>query len=148
MLEGNRTLFQEILAVLEAEMECAESLEATTSEIQSLIDHDQYEQMRDRLSVRGEVFDMMISLDRQMQTLVEKRVPGSDIEEWQTVQAMGEKVRNLMIAIMQMDATNKDLLIRKKEEINCELQKLQTEKKGIKGYAQAYSPSHLIQIKG
>ena len=148
MLESNRILFQEIVAILAAEMDCAESLEATTREVRQLMDHDQFDQMRDRLNARGEVFDMMISLDRQLRVLVEKRVKETDFEEWQAVRELAEKVRNLMISIMQMDAANEKLIIKKKDEVHHELQKLFAEKKGIKGYAQKQTNNHLIHAKG
>jgi regulator of replication initiation timing len=148
MLESNRILFQEIIAILAAEMDCAESLEATTREVRHLMDHDQFDQMRDRLNARGEVFDMMISLDRQLRVLVEKRVQGTDLDEWQAIRTTAEKLRNLMISIMQMDAANEKQIIKKKDDVHHELQKLFAEKKGIKGYAKMQTDNHLIHAKG
>ena len=148
MLESNQILFQEIVAVLTAEMECAQSLEATTREVRHLMDHGQFDQMRDRLNARGEVFDMMISLDRQLRVLVEKRNKGTNFEEWQAIRALAEKVRNLMISIMQMDAVNEKQIIKKKDEVHHELQKLFAEKKSIKGYGKKQTNNHLIHAKG
>lgn len=148
MYQDNHILYQEIVDILTAEMKCAESLFATTKEIQSLIDHDQYEQMKDRLAVRGEVFDMMIALDRQMKTLIRERAPQADTDEWQAVKTMGMKLQELMISIMQMDKTNEHKLAEKQEIMKNELFKLETGKKSVKAYTQAYSKTNSLETSG
>ncbi len=87
---------KEILAILQAEYECAESLKATSVEIERLMQQGDFDLMGERLHARGEILNLMLSLDKQWNELAKCYSGSKESPEWQTACEKGEALRVLM----------------------------------------------------
>ena len=110
-------LYKESAAVLEAQLACAESLFATSSEIQTLIESGKFELVQERYFSRGEILNMMVSLDQQMGSLLAEAKRVLPEKMWQSLIHIGRKVHELMLSIMSLDSENRSNVEKKCEEI-------------------------------
>lgn len=101
---------KEILAILQAEYECAESLKATSVEIERLLREGRFELIGERLHARGEILNLMQSLDKQWNELAKCYKGSKYSPEWKNACARGETLRTMMNDIMGQDSNiEKDL---------------------------------------
>ena len=135
-------LIDEVVFLLQAEYECAESLKATSTEIQSLINAEKFRQAHERLNSRGEIIDLMVSLDHQLGGLMEQRQLVSDDPQWKAIEGLATKLRELMNSILSMDMVSQTRLNRHCEYIGKKLTELQNGKKLIQSYACRIEASH------
>ncbi len=138
MRTGKESLYDEIISVLHAEYECAESLQASSSEIQSLIDAEKFTQVQERLFARGEVFELMISLDCQLAELLARKPLNAVQEEWEDVLALAERLRELINSVMGMDRVSQGKLEDNCKDIGERLQALQKGRKLARSYGRCY----------
>jgi hypothetical protein len=132
-------LVDEVISVLRAEFECAESLQATSAEMQLLIDEEKLEQVQERLMSRGEIIDLLSSLDLKLSSLLDGRQSESDIDNWDEVLDLAKKPRELMASIVSMDRVSQAKLSQNCNEIECKLKELQDGRKIVKRYGQYFN---------
>lgn len=148
MLASGTSTCDEIVGVLQAELECAESIQATSAEVQSLIEAEKFEQVRERLMSRGETIDLMVSLDRQIKDLLENRQPGSETDDWNEIVKLAKKLHELVTSIMSLDRESQENLKKKGEEISKGLKTLLDGKKMLKAYGRPFREGHRMLYNG
>ena len=132
-------LVDEVISVLRAEFECALSLQATSTEIQSLIDEEKLQQVQERLMSRGEIIDLLASLDQKLSSLLEQKKSESEIDNWKEVLDLAKKFRELMTSIMNMDRVSQAKLKQSCKDINRMLTELHEGRKIVKRYGQYFN---------
>ena len=142
MLPERNSSYDEIIALLQAELECAKSLQASSAEIQSLVETGKFEQARERLVCRGDVVDLMVSLDHQVENILAHRTPVPETDAWRGMVRLAEELRGVVTSIMGHDRVSRENLERKREEISRNLKKLIDGKKLVKGYRQNAEKVH------
>ena len=142
MRTGADSLYDEIVCVMQAEYECAESLQATSAEIQSLINGEQFQQVQERLISRGEIIDLMVSLDQQLVELLAQRNSDACTSGWDDVCVLATKLRELMTSIMGMDRVSQEYLKQNCEDIRVKLKQLDTRRKLLKEYGKDFHDNH------
>ena len=135
-------LCDEVVFVLQAEYECAESIHATSVEVQSLIDEEKFNQAQERLNARGEIIDLMVSLDRRLETLLKSRQSDSDDPQWGDIEILAAKLRELIKSILGMDAVSQTRLQWSCDQIGKELKAMQDGRKLMKSYGYRFKTSH------
>lgn len=95
-----KDIAKEILAILQAEFECAESLKATSVEIERLLQQGEFDLISERLSARGEILNLMVSLDKQWNELAKCYSGSPESPEWKQACQKGENLRSLMNEVM------------------------------------------------
>ena len=133
-MNDHESLYEEIVSVLFAELECAESLEATSNEVKSLLEEDKFEQVQERLFARGEIIELIVSLDRKLEELIGKTQPDPYSEEWMEIRRLIGELRDFMKAIIGLDSQSTALLTERCSEIENRLRELQTGKKAVREY--------------
>ncbi len=128
-------LYIESAAVLEAQLSCAVSLHATSSEIRSLLDSGKMELVQERYFSRGEIFNMMISLDQQMDVLLSEAKRTLPENIWQSLIMTGKKIHDLMLSIMSIDKNNQKNVEQKCEEIRQSIGMIKKDKNNVQKYA-------------
>ena len=138
MRTGKETLYDEIVSVLYAEYECAESLQATSSEIQSLIDEEKFVQVQERLFSRGEVVELMMSLDCQLAALLARQPQNAIKEGWEDVLGLAGRLRELITSVMGMDRVSQAKLEESCKDIGERLNVLQKGRKLARTYGRCF----------
>lgn len=139
MRTGKEALYDEIVSVLHAEYECAESLQATSSEIQSLIDAEKFVQVQERLFSRGEVVELMISLDCQLAELLARQPQNAIKEGWEDVLGLAGRLRELISSVMGMDRVSQSKLEESCRDIGERLSALQKGRKLARSYGRCFN---------
>ena len=145
MRTGKETLYDEIVSVLYAEYECAESLQATSSEIQSLIDEEKFVQVQERLFSRGEVVELMMSLDCQLAALLARQPQNAIKEGWEDVLGLAGRLRELITSVMGMDRVSQAKLEESCKDIGERLNVLQKGRKLARSYGLCFE-RHIISL--
>jgi hypothetical protein len=140
MLTDEKKLYERVTTLLTAEYECAESLQATGVEVQNLLENGSYRRAKDRLIGRGEVVDMMMTLDRQMGEALDG-LSRPDTPEWHEVAAIARKLKDLLSSIMGLEGKNRAAIENRCEEVGRALKKIREGKQAIQGYNRSYQPS-------
>lgn len=135
-------LCDEVIFVLQAEFECAESIHATSVEVQSLIDKEKFHQAQERLNARGEIVDLMVSLDRRLETLLKRRQSDLDDPQWTDIEILAEKLREMIKSILSMDVVSQARLHRSCAHIGKQLKAMQDGRKLMKSYGYRFEESH------
>ena len=138
MRTGKEALYDEIISVLHAEYECAESLQASSHEIQALIDAEKFVQVQERLFARGEVVELMMSLDCQLAELLARKPLNAAQEGWEDVLGLAGRLRELISSVMGMDRVSQGKLKESCEDIGERLQALQKGRKLARSYGRCY----------
>lgn len=131
-------LYDEVISVLRAEFECAESLQATSAEMQSLIDAEKLQQVQERLISRGEIIDLLASLDHKLSALLDRRESESEISEWDEVLDLAGELRELITSVVSMDQVSRAKLEANCEEINRKLNELHDGRKIVSHYGRYF----------
>lgn len=131
---GQHAIYDEVICILKAEYECAESLQATSTEIQSLMDAEKFQQVQERLISRGEVIEMMASLDQQLVTLLSDSGLVKNGAEWDQILELVDALRGLLTSIRGVDQLNQRRMKQHCDEIGEKLRLLQQGKTLVKGY--------------
>lgn len=139
MRTGKEALYDEIVSVLHAEYECAESLQATSSEIQSLIDAEKFVQVQERLFSRGEVVELMMSLDCQLAELLARQPQNAIKEGWEDVLGLAGRLRELISSVMGMDRVSQSKLEESCRDIGERLNALQKGRKLARNYGRCFN---------
>ncbi len=134
---SQNNVIQEITAILQAEFECAESLKATSVEIQRLLESGKFEQMSERLHARGEVLELMVTLDKQWSTLAKGYLGKMNGDEWESAFQTGQKLRSVMQSLTSDNAGLEKQLQHKYKETSETLQTLFVGKKVMKNYSES-----------
>lgn len=143
-----KNVVQEITAILQAEFECAESLKATSVEIHRLLESGKYDQMSERLNARGEILQLMVSLDKQWSALAKGYLDKIDADEWQTICQKGKQLKD-MLQILTCDNTDfEQQLYSKYQETSQVLQTLSSGKKVIRNYSRSVYQLNSPQCTG
>jgi len=142
MLPEIRLLYDEILGILKAQFECTESLQATSMEVQSLLDAEKFQQVQERLVSRGEVIDLMVSLDQQLTELLLRVDVEKADEKWNEVLFLADRIRKLMTTIMSMDSVSQTKMRQSCQLIQKKLDELQRGKKVSRRYVQHFNEGH------
>lgn len=131
-------LYDEVISVLQAEFECAESLQATSAEMQTLIDAEKLQQVQERLISRGEIIDLLASLDSKLSALLVRRDSRSEISNWNEVLDLAKKLRGLITSVMSMDRVSRAKLEESCKDIDRKLNELQNGRRKAKHYGRYF----------
>jgi hypothetical protein len=140
MQTDEKKLFERVTTLLTAEYECAESLQATGIEVQDLLESGRYRHAKERLIGRGEVVDMMMTLDRQMAEALDG-LSRPDTPEWLEIAAIARKLKDLLSSIMGVEGKNRTAIEHRCDEVGRALKKIREGKQVIQGYNQSYRAS-------
>ena len=132
-------LVDEVISILQAEFECVESLQATSTEMQLLIDEGKLQQVQERLMSRREIIDLLSSLDLKLSSLLDGRQSESEIDNWDEVLELTRKLRGQMVSIVSMDRVSQAKLSQNCDEIDSKLRELQDGRKVVKQYDQNFN---------
>jgi hypothetical protein len=108
MFMEHKEMVDEIASILKAELSCAESLHATSSEAHTLLEEGKFDLLKERYRSRGEVLNLMVSLDRQLADLLTQARRVLTDDEWSSLIVLGEEVHRLMMSIMSLDRVNRN----------------------------------------
>ena len=142
MRNDEHLLYDEIVAVLNAEYACAESLQATSTEIQSLIDAEKFSQVQERLFSRGEVVALMSSLDQQLAELLAQQPYDSFVDGWDEVISLARNLRELIASAMSIDKVSRARLEQNCKDIGERLRSLQNGQRLVRSYGQCFDDPH------
>ena len=137
MQSEEKKLYERIASLLTTEYECAESLQATGVEVQTLLENGRYRQAKERLIGRGEVVDMMMTLDRQMGEVMDG-LSTPDTPEWLEIAAVARKLRDLLSSIMGIEGKNRVTIERRCEEVGRALKKIHEGRQVIQSYGRSF----------
>jgi hypothetical protein len=116
--------YNEILAVLEAGMECAGSLRTKADEAEKLLELGEIEDARACYAARGEVLSMMSNLDSRLVAMMNAARPSLSGKEWGHLVELGSKLHEELAIASQTDERNVAQIKDKSQLLSVELNRL------------------------
>lgn len=105
-MASEKMFCQKVLSILQKELECAESFQETSEEVQTLIKAEKFHQVSGKLMDRDEVIQSLISLDQHLLNMFSSHQVQSDNAEWIEIFRMARNLSDEMASIIGMDYTN------------------------------------------
>ena len=140
--DRHNEIYAEISSVLQAELACAESLYATSSEIKSLMESSRFDMVKERYFSRGEVLNLMAELDGKLVSLLNLGRNLIEDEEWYDLISIGKSLHDLMCSIMKLDTANSRNIQINCDDISMKLNRLQQGKQIVGTYTRCDMDRH------
>ena len=136
-------LYSEAIALLEAYLECAKSLQASSEEFRDLVKAERFEMAQERLAPRGEIIDLMISFDHRLGEIfaIVRKEPDSSVD-WNEAKLLFQSIQQLLTAVIDINGWLEANIQKKFSMITKELKKLKDGRKLVKHYHPKQSLDH------
>lgn len=136
-------LYQEVIQLLEAYLECAKSLQASSEEFRDLVQAERFDIAQERLSPRGEIIDMMISFDHRLcEIFTEVKNEPDFSADWQEAKKLFKQIQQLLAAVIDINGWLEVNIQKKFAAITKELKKLKDGRKLMQHYHPRQSVDH------
>ncbi|MCK5147484.1 hypothetical protein KAR48_12075 [bacterium] len=126
--------YQEILAVLEAGMTCAQSLRAGAQDADKLLEIGQIDQAQARYNSREEVLAMIVGLNGRLVDLMNGARPSLSGKEWGHLVEMSSRLRDVLSETTSLDALNIKSIDVQCQKLIVDINHLKQGKHAVKSY--------------